>query len=426
MSVFLLSCCLGVVPIAQTPQLHQQSDADGIYYSGYATAHKENCSNDWKIGGKIHFEEGSSSGYVGTIAINELTRKIIKKYFDIQIDSCASNAKVLLKKESNQIILTHREERSIPGIGEELHATLLYTSKRVERGHETLHDIYNNLRQVDESLPQDRAPTIEQVADAYQKFIKPDWQFQISDVQLISNTTGSFIIARLELNGQDEIQNSQGSPISGNFLHLTLAMIESSISEIEKIQLVVSELKTALAGKTVKIGNRNGYVDLEFGVSGSSTRIRPAFEQKDVVIRSNQEKFSALRGFQLPIDQYAITGSGPLGIRNLKAIGDIDIIIIPKLWTTLAEKYGVTDENGVRKIVLPGGVVEAFADGSFYTAPADPQAPTIASRIKDAEIIDGLPFDSIENVLYYKHKDAREKDLKDILLIEQWIRIQKS
>ena len=144
------------------------------------------------------------------------------------------------------------------------------------------------------------------------------------------------------------------------------------------------------------------------------------------MINSNQEKFSVLTGFQLPIDQYAITGSGPLGIRNLKAIGDIDIIVTPQLWTTLAEKYGVTDENGVRKIVFPGGVVEAFAEGSFYTAPADPQAPTIASRIKDAEIIDGLPFDSIENVLYYKHKDTREKDLKDILLIEQWMRMQKS
>ena len=33
---------------------------------------------------------------------------------------------------------------------------------------------------------------------------------------------------------------------------------------------------------------------------------------------------------------------------------------------------------------------------------------------------------AIENVLYYKHKDAREKDIKDIFLIEQWMRMQKS
>lgn len=140
--------------------------------------------------------------------------------------------------------------------------------------------------------------------------------------------------------------------------------------------------------------------------------------------QSNQEKFSALREFNLPAHQYAIIGSGPLGIRNIKAIGDIDIIVTPKLWATFAEKYGITDENGVKKIVFPGGVIEAFYEGSFYTAPADDQAPTMDSRIKNAEIIDGLPFDSIENVLYYKRKDAREKDLKDILLIEKWMSMQ--
>lgn len=142
--------------------------------------------------------------------------------------------------------------------------------------------------------------------------------------------------------------------------------------------------------------------------------------------QSNREKFSVLRGLKLPNDQYAVTGSGPLGIRNLKAIGDVDIIVTHQLWIALAKKYGVTDENGVEKIVFPGGIVEAFWEGSFYTAPKDLQAPTIAARIKDAEIIDGLPFDSIENVLYYKRKDAREKDLKDIVLIEEWASKQKT
>jgi hypothetical protein len=95
------------------------------------------------------------------------------------------------------------------------------------------------------------------------------------------------------------------------------------------------------------------------------------------------------------------------------------------LWESLAAQFGVTDQNGVRKIVLPGGIVEAFHEGSFYTAPVDDKAPTIASRIAHAEIIDGLPFDSIANILYYKQKDVREKDLKDILLIEQWMREHK-
>jgi len=124
-----MSCCLGAALIAQTPHLLEQSEAGGICRSGYAEAQTENFSNDWNIGGKIHFEEQSSVDYIGTIEINELTRKALKKIFDVHADSCAHNAKALLKKENNQIILTHREERSKPGIGEEIHATLLYTSK---------------------------------------------------------------------------------------------------------------------------------------------------------------------------------------------------------------------------------------------------------------------------------------------------------
>lgn len=147
--------------------------------------------------------------------------------------------------------------------------------------------------------------------------------------------------------------------------------------------------------------------------------------KKSLIHQSNQEKFSALRKFNLPTDQYAITGSGPLGIRDIKAIGDIDIIVTPQLWAILSGEYGITDENGIRKIVLPGGMVEAFCERSFYTAMKDPQVPSVASRIKNAETIDGLPFDSIENVLYYKRKNARKKDLQDISLIERWRKMQK-
>lgn len=130
----------------------------------------------------------------------------------------------------------------------------------------------------------------------------------------------------------------------------------------------------------------------------------------------NQEKFSHLRTFNLPVNQYAIIGSGPIGIRNLRVIGDIDIIVTEKLWKTLAAEYGITKVNGTEKIVFPGGVVEAFHEGSF---PADHGAPSMANRISCAEIIDGLPFDKIETVLYFKRKGTRDKDRQDVLLIEE-------
>lgn len=134
--------------------------------------------------------------------------------------------------------------------------------------------------------------------------------------------------------------------------------------------------------------------------------------------KNNKFKFTAIKALNLPIGQYAITGSGALGIRNLKAIGDIDIIVTPELWNILAKKYGVTDENNVKKIVFPDGIVEALGEQSFYAEKKDRNAPSINERIAGAEIIEGLPFESLKHVLYYKRKMNREKDKQDIELIE--------
>lgn len=132
----------------------------------------------------------------------------------------------------------------------------------------------------------------------------------------------------------------------------------------------------------------------------------------------NQQKFDAIRKLNLPLGHYAITGSGALGIRNLRAIGDIDIVVTAELWTTLAAKYGVIEKNGVRLVQFPDGIVEAMSEGSFYLCEKDPLAPTIAERISQAEQIEGLPFETLAHVRYYKQKMGRDKDLKDISLID--------
>ncbi len=140
------------------------------------------------------------------------------------------------------------------------------------------------------------------------------------------------------------------------------------------------------------------------------------------MIQQNREKFEAVRKLDLPIGKYAITGSGALGIRNLRKIGDIDIVVTEELWSLLAKKYGITDTAGVKKIVFPDGIIEAFGPCSFYCEEEDPDAPTIADRIAKAEIIEGLPFESLQHVLYYKRRMGREKDLRDILIIEAIIK----
>lgn len=140
--------------------------------------------------------------------------------------------------------------------------------------------------------------------------------------------------------------------------------------------------------------------------------------KKMTFVQKNQQQFADLKKLDLPAGHYAITGSGPLGIRNLRAIGDIDIIVSSELWDSLAAKFGIVDEDGLLKISFPGGNVEAFGERSFDSEENEHDAPTIPERIANAEMIEGLPFESLEYIIYFKRKMGREKDLNDIILIE--------
>lgn len=140
-------------------------------------------------------------------------------------------------------------------------------------------------------------------------------------------------------------------------------------------------------------------------------------QDSERIRQKNLPKFEVIRSLNLPPQEYAITGSGALGIRNLREIGDIDIVVSADLWRLLAEKYGTIFEEGVEKVVFPDGIVEALGAHSYSGLELDRHAPSVAQRIAQAEIIEGLPFESLEHVLYYKRKMGREKDLKDIELI---------
>jgi len=131
----------------------------------------------------------------------------------------------------------------------------------------------------------------------------------------------------------------------------------------------------------------------------------------------NQPKFDAIKALNLPLGQYAIASSGALGIRNLRMINDIDIIVTKELWDALAKQYGITTENGFNRIVFPDGIVEAISNSSFYE---DENAPSIITRIANADIIEGLPFETLDDVIHFKQQMGREKDLADILLINAY------
>lgn len=109
-----------------------------------------------------------------------------------------------------------------------------------------------------------------------------------------------------------------------------------------------------------------------------------------------------------------------MGIRGIRGINDIDILVSDDLRDDLIKKYGMVDDGKTKKITFPQGDIDAFWEGSFYTQKVDKQDPKVKDIISRAEMIDGLPFESLDDLIYFKRKMNRPKDLEDIKLIEKW------
>jgi hypothetical protein len=130
---------------------------------------------------------------------------------------------------------------------------------------------------------------------------------------------------------------------------------------------------------------------------------------------NNKELFKKAKDLQLPIGQYALFGSAPLGIRNLRDCHDIDIIVTEDLWDKFKNENWeiITVNDDVQK--LSKDDIEILKN--WY-----PGEWNIKKLIEEAEIIDGLPFVKLEEVLKWKKLFNREKDQKDIKIIEEFLK----
>lgn len=121
---------------------------------------------------------------------------------------------------------------------------------------------------------------------------------------------------------------------------------------------------------------------------------------------ANSPKFDIVKALNLPIGQYAITASGPLGLRDLRLISDIDIIVDSKLWAQLSENYKTVQDHGDKKLVSDN-LIDIIGSESILNPVSG--APTIAEQIASAEYIEGLAFVCLEYVLFFKERMGREK-----------------
>jgi len=128
--------------------------------------------------------------------------------------------------------------------------------------------------------------------------------------------------------------------------------------------------------------------------------------------------FQNFRGLDIPVDEYIITSGGPLAIRNIKKTADVDVLASEKLWEELATKHQVKKypERGVSIISLIDDIDVLHFDEQSKDGPTD------IEQIKNAEIIDGLPFQSLRDCLWFKKHSDRAKDKQDIELAKEYFK----
>ncbi len=129
-----------------------------------------------------------------------------------------------------------------------------------------------------------------------------------------------------------------------------------------------------------------------------------------------KELLEKLKELNLPEDEFAIFGGGPLGIRGLRKINDLDLVVLPGLWEELAQKYPVEETNFGGKAYRAHLTddIEAVSKPSFgYDA---------KEVIENADVIGGIRFVNLKTTIEWKKKMGRKKDLEDIRLIEDYLR----
>ena len=119
-----------------------------------------------------------------------------------------------------------------------------------------------------------------------------------------------------------------------------------------------------------------------------------------------------VRDLGVPLDQVILAGSVPLLAHGvIDEVGDVDLVASGEAWDALAARAPVSEgERGDRVIDLPGDV-QAFSGWHGEAA------QSVGAR---ASQVDGLWVASIADVVAYKRRLGRPKDLEHLAALERW------
>lgn len=121
---------------------------------------------------------------------------------------------------------------------------------------------------------------------------------------------------------------------------------------------------------------------------------------------------TVVRSLGLPQGDFALHGSAPMLAHGiLDEINDVDIVARGAAWE-YAKRLAPLQQGRKDDVVRPRPEVEIF-DGWL--------GDDTDQLIDGAELIEGVPFVTLEEVLRFKRRLGRPKDEKHLRLIEQYL-----
>lgn len=127
---------------------------------------------------------------------------------------------------------------------------------------------------------------------------------------------------------------------------------------------------------------------------------------------------AAVKNLSLGKDDYIVIGSGILCALEIREADDIDIVVSKKEFDRFEDDpEWKRNSSSDGTFVLVNGVYELSLDRIFQNA-----EPTLEELKRGQIIVDGVPFISLDQVIELKQKRGLDKDIRDIDLIETYLK----
>ena len=126
-----------------------------------------------------------------------------------------------------------------------------------------------------------------------------------------------------------------------------------------------------------------------------------------------------LKALGLPEGQFMVMGSGILDALGIRQAGDADVVVSAAVYAQLQEmgwQERIFRSGDIEQLGLEEGPFQVFQDWTDDDGVRKP----FELLVQDADVVDGVAYNSLDKLYNYKVRRGLDKDLKDLERIDEY------